>query len=143
MPQVRITLPLHLTARHLRVIRKYFQHPNRLTPQEWQVALQTFDALGQRRVASGRRRLSFRQLYDRYIDRQYADNFIVQLMALEDLEAEAEELRQQYAFEMLTLLEREGFYHEEVVHSEYLAAYCLYWWTACNKSRGCCQIWER
>lgn len=28
------------------------------------------------------------------------------------------------------MLEREGLYREEVACSEYLAAYCLYWWTA-------------
>ena len=130
MPQVHIALSPNLTARHLRVVLKYFEKTNRLSPQEWKVALETFDALGKGTVTIGRQRMSFQQVYDRYVDRRVADDFIAQLMALEDLEAEAEALQQKIAFEMLAMLEREGLYHEEVVSSEYLAAYCLYWWTS-------------
>jgi hypothetical protein len=74
--------------------------------------------------------MSFQQLYDRYVDRQYADDFIAHLMALEDLEADAEPLQRKIAFEILARLEQEGLYHEELASSEYLAAYCLYWWTS-------------
>lgn len=123
-------MPPNLTARHLRVVLKYFEKTDRLSPQEWKIALETFDALDKGSVAIGRRRTSFRQVYDRYVDRQYADNFVAQLMALEDLEAGAEALQRKIAFEILTMLEWEGLYHEEVTDSEYLAAYCLYWWTA-------------
>lgn len=130
MPQVRITLPPNLTARHLRVVLKYFEKTNRLSAREWKVALEAFDVLGKGTVAIGRQRMSFRQVYDRYVDRQYADDFIAQLMVLEDLEADAELLQQKIAFDMLARLEREGLYHEEVAGSEYLAAYCLYWWTS-------------
>jgi hypothetical protein len=31
------------------------------------------------------------------------------------------------------MLEREGLYDESLMNSEYLAAYCLYWWTAFAK----------
>lgn len=70
------------------------------------------------------------------MDRRYADIFIAQLMALEDLEADAEALQQKFAFEVLATLEREGLHQEAVVGSEYLAAYCLYWWT--SFARGYC-----
>lgn len=130
MPRVRIALPPNLADQHLRVALKYFERTDRLSPREWMVALETFDALGKGIVTVGRRRMSFQQVYDRYVDRQYADDFIVQLMALEDLEADAETLQGKIAFEMLARLEREGLYHEEVSGSEYLAAYCLYWWTS-------------
>lgn len=75
--------------------------------------METFDALGKGSVAIGRRQMSFQRVYDRYVDRQYADDFIAQLMALEDLEADAEALQQKVASEMLTMLEREGLYHLE------------------------------
>ena len=130
MSEIRITLPPNLTARHLRVVLKYFERTDRLTPQEWRVALETFDALGKGIVAVGRRRMSFQQVYDRYVDRPYADAFIAQLLALEDVEADAEALQQQFAFDVLAGLERERLYHGEVAGSEYLAAYCLYWWTS-------------
>lgn len=130
MSTVRITLPSLLTTRHRRVVLKYFEHTDRLSPQEWQIAFNTFDALGQASVTIGRRRMRFQQVYNRYIDRQYADRFMAQLMALTELETDAEVLQQQYAFDILAMLEREGLYHENVADSEYLAAYCLYWWAA-------------
>lgn len=94
------------------------------------VALNIFHALGKGIVNVGRRRMTFQQLYDRRIDTRYADSFITRLMALEDLDTEADALLQETALTILAVLEREGLYHEEVAGSEYLAAYCLYWWTA-------------
>jgi hypothetical protein len=133
MPQVRINLPLEMKALHLNVVLKYFEKTVRLSPQEWKVALQTFDVLSKGTVEIGRRQLSFRQFYEHYVDRQYANKFIAQLMGLEDVEAEAEILQQQIASEMLAMLEREKFYHKELANSEYLAAYCLYWWTSFSR----------
>lgn len=130
MPQVRVSLPPHLTVQHLRVALKYFEKTDRLRPHEWRIALQTFDMLGRGTFEMGRRRLSFQQIYDRYVDRRFADDFINQLISLEDLSAAAEKLQQKVAFEVLGMLEREGFYRENLANSEYLAAYCLYWWTA-------------
>jgi len=49
---------------------------------------------------------------------------------MENPEADAEVLQQQYAFDILAMLEGEGLYLNDVAGSEYLAAYCLYWWTA-------------
>lgn len=130
MPQVHITLPPDLTVRHQRVALKYFEKTDRLSVQEWRLVLETFDVLGKGTVAIGRQRMSFRQAYDRFVDRRYADHFLATLMALEHLHTQMEALLQESARAMLTMLEREGLYHEEVVGSEYLAAYCLYWWTA-------------
>jgi hypothetical protein len=97
MPEVRIILPPNLTVQHLRVALKYFEKTDRLSPQEWKIALQTFDILGRGTVEINQRRMSFQQIYDRYIDRQYADDFIARLMALEDLKADAEKLQQKTA----------------------------------------------
>jgi len=112
------------------VALKYFERTDRLSPQEWRVALETFDALGKGIVTIGRRRTSFQQVYDRYVDRQYADGFRDELMVLKNLETDAEALQRKIAFEMLARLEREELYSEEVENSKYLAAYCLYWWTS-------------
>jgi hypothetical protein len=132
MPQISISLPSHLTTQHRRVVLKHFEKTERLSPQEWKMALQAFDMLGKGTIKIERRQMSFQQFYDRHVDRPYADDFIARLMKLEDLE-KAETLQQKTAFEILAMLEREGFYRENLVSSEYLAAYCLYWWTSFAK----------
>jgi len=133
MPQISISLPSHLTTQHRRIVLKYFEKTQRLSPQEWKAALQAFDMLKKGTIEIGRRRMSFQQFYDRYVDYQYADGFIAQLIDLEDFERGAETLQQKTAFDMLAMLEREGFYNENLTSCEYLAAYCLYWWTSFAK----------
>jgi hypothetical protein len=128
MPQIRITLPTDLTADHLRAVLKYFERADRLSPNEWKLVFAAFDALGKAELAIGRRRLSFRQFYEREVDRRWADSFITRLTT--DSEAEVEALQQKTAFEIIGKLEQDGIYHEDVAGSEYLAAYCLYWWTS-------------
>lgn len=109
---------------------KYFEKLGRLSSGEWRIALEAFDLLGKGVVTIGQRQMSFQQIYEYYIDRQYADEFIVQLVSLENLESDAETLQQEVAFDILLTLEKEGLYSEIVNNSEYLAAYCLYWWSA-------------
>jgi hypothetical protein len=122
VPIVHVILPPNLTAQDLRVVLKYFEQTDRLTPQEWKTALKAFDELGKGKVAIGRRRMSFRRVYERMVDDEYTDAFIEHLLATEIAEREADEYQQNAALELLAMLEGEGLYRKEVVGSEYLAA---------------------
>lgn len=133
MSDIHITLPLNLTIEHFRVVVKYFEKSKRLTPQEWKLAIESFNILRQANVIIDKKQMSFQQFYDYFVDIHYADNFIAKLISIEDLENQAENIQNITAFEILSMLERRGFYHEEVPGSEYLAAYCLYWWTSFSK----------
>jgi hypothetical protein len=133
MPDVSIRLPVRLTRKHLRVVRKYFENTDRLSPQDWTIALESFHLLGSATVILAQQPLTFHQVYDRYIDQVYADDFSKRLLELENHGTKAEALQQEYAFAILEMLEQNSLYHEEVEDSEYLAAYCLYWWTAFGK----------
>lgn len=130
MPGTQITLPPSLTAPHLRAVLKYFESANRLNPQEWKLALGAFDLLGRATIVMGRRRLSFRQYYEREIEHRYANEFLNSLLASDDPEAGDEAMQQKIALGIITNLEEAGIYHEDVADSECLAAYCLYWWTS-------------
>jgi hypothetical protein len=130
MRSARVTLPRHLSAAGLRLVLKYFEKAGRMSPAEWKSVLAAFDALGASTVLIGKQRRTFQQLYDGLVDRTFAEKFIARLLADAPSEAEAEALQQETARRMLALLEQEGLYHEAVPGSEYLAAYCLYWWTA-------------
>lgn len=54
MPQVDIRLPVDLTTQHRRIVLKYFEKTQRLSPQEWKAALQAFDMLKKGTVEIGR-----------------------------------------------------------------------------------------
>lgn len=130
MAKPQVVLPSNLRGHELQIALKYFEDAGQLTPREWKTALSTFDALRKGVVMVGQRRITFQQVYDRYVDFPYADSFIAQLTELPDLNVSAEMLQRETSFEVLTALEQQGFYQEESEGSEYLAAYCLYWWTS-------------
>lgn len=130
MAEIEIILPASLTAEHLSVVLAYFEHSGRLSATEWKLALKAFDLLGQATVDVRGNRQSFRQFYENAIDRRYADEFLSRIMTAETTEAAANALQQKVAFEIVANLEHDGLYAERVENSEYLAAYCLYWWTS-------------
>jgi hypothetical protein len=92
--------------------------------------LESFDILAQANVVLRGRQLSFRQVYHRFVDRRFADDFIEELIKLEDLGTAADRLERRMLQEVLASLEKDGLYADNVANSEYLAAYCLYWWSA-------------
>ncbi|MGH9842725.1 MAG: hypothetical protein ACREEM_28610 [Blastocatellia bacterium] len=130
MPNLQIILPTRLTASHLHVVLKYFEATNRLSAQEWKLALESFDLLGHATLVKGQQRSSFREFYESAVERRHADGFLTDLLAADDPEAKGEALQRRIAAEIIGNLEQGGLYHEDVTGSEYLAAYCLYWWTS-------------
>jgi hypothetical protein len=61
-----------------------------LSPQEWRIVFDTFDALGKGVVSIGKRHMTFQQVYDRHVESAYAEDFIAKLLAREWPEREAE-----------------------------------------------------
>lgn len=130
MPNTQIILPSRLTQPHLGAVLKYFEATHRLRATEWKLALEAFDLLASATLVVGKRRRSFRQFYESTVERRHANRFLTDLLAADDPETIGESLQQQIAAAILANLEQEGLYHEDVPDSEYLAAYCLYWWTS-------------
>ncbi|MDQ3010364.1 MAG: hypothetical protein M3X11_06640 [Acidobacteriota bacterium] len=130
MPEIRITLPDGLTTEHLSTVLAYFENSGRLSSIEWKLALKAFDLLGRAMIVGQGERQSFRQFYDQAVDRPYADQFLVQITAPEATGVTTNAQQQKLAFEIIANLERDGWYAEGIENSEYLAAYCLYWWTS-------------
>ncbi len=130
MPGTAVTLAANITKTNLRVVLKHFERAGRLSPAEWPLALESFHRLGAATLRMGGRPVSFRTIYERYVDRPLGDKYIRQLVELTDLDRGAQQLQRQAAQRLLTELEESGLYHENIKGSEYLAAYCFYWWTA-------------
>lgn len=130
MSQTQIILPTRLTPPHLGAVLTYFEIADRLRATDWKLALAAFDMLGNAVLITGQQRKSFRQFYESAVEHRYADEFLTALLDAPDHESKGKTLQQQVAAEMLAQLEKDGLYHEDLTDSEYLAAYCLYWWTS-------------
>ncbi|MGH9846932.1 MAG: hypothetical protein ACREEM_50185 [Blastocatellia bacterium] len=130
MPATQIILPSRLSASHLDAVLKYFEATQRLRAPEWMLALEAFDLLRQATLVTGRQRRSFQQFYESTVEQRYADEFLSDLLAADNPETKGEALQRQVAAAILAELEQQGLYHEDIAGSEYLAAYCLYWWTS-------------
>ncbi|HKI36903.1 MAG TPA: hypothetical protein VKA46_33935 [Gemmataceae bacterium] len=105
MSPVRISLPPQATSQHREAALKYFEKTERLSAADWSLVLETFDTLSRGAVLIERKRWTFRQIYNRYVDARYADEFITQLLALNDPERQGQSLQQQSAATMLAMLE--------------------------------------
>ncbi len=60
---------------------------------------------------------------------RYADGFLADLLAADDPRTKGDLLQREISATILARLEQEGLYSDDITDSEYLAAYCLSWWT--------------
>ena len=130
MSKAQIILPIRLTPTHLAVVLQYFEAANQLGAKDWQLALAAFDMLGNATLVSEGKPKTFRQYYESTVERRYAETFLTALLDADVPATIGPALQQQIATEMLAQLEQDGLYHEDIADSEYLAAYCMYWWTS-------------
>jgi hypothetical protein len=77
-----------------------------------------------------KKRQTFHQFYNQYIDRRFADAFINQLVVLDNLEREAHRLRALISQEIIRFLEQINGFTSNDEGCRMLMIYCLYWWSA-------------
>ncbi len=71
-----IQITPNLTAEHDAVLTEYLRGESRLTRMQWQQLREAVDLLGQSEVTFQERSYTFRQFYETFIDRQFADAFL-------------------------------------------------------------------
>jgi len=120
---MNIIIPPSFTAVHQSVIIRYLTNYQALSSKEWLVALEGFDILGEAIVIAEGNRTKLKKLYTQFIDRKYADDFLENLFPSLQLKgAIAKQI-----FEDLSSL---GFYDNKNLSSQFVLAYCFYWWDA-------------
>ena len=126
---IMILLPAGYSDQHQRLGLHYLQHGRQgLTSAESQMVMTGFDLLHQAIVITKTERLSFYTIYQRYVDAHFADPYLDALLQIEDVTREHNALRARYARVILQQLLAAGFQQGNMVESNLLLAYCLYFW---------------
>jgi hypothetical protein len=126
---LRIELPARFTPEHERLILKYLTSGRQsLTLPEWKQVLDGFDLLHLARVETEGIVQTFRQVYTAHVDQPFADLFIRELLLLEDVSREHQALRARIAHRIVDRLRQAKLRQSGVTESNFLLAYCLYFW---------------
>ncbi len=120
----------NLTAEHDAVLTEYLRGESRLTRAQWQQLREAVDLLEQSTVTFQERSHTFRQFYETFVDRQFADAFLESLVAAKDVERGAPGLQAATARQIVQWVQQQEFYQRGQAESRLLLTFCLYWWAA-------------
>lgn len=98
--------------------------------QAWQLAFAAFDLLDQASLVKPDGRYTFRVLYLEVVDYKFADNYIQELLGLDDVEKESPALWSRYARQIVAECQRRGWRQADLPGARILLSYLLYWWGA-------------
>jgi hypothetical protein len=129
MIAAEIKLPAGFTAKHEQTVIGYLSSDLR-GRQAWQLAFAAFDLLDQASLVTPDGRYSFRALYLEVVDHQMADDYIRELMALENVEKESPALWSGYARQIVVEYRQRGWQQARLPGARILLSYLLYWWGA-------------
>jgi hypothetical protein len=130
---MNIILPPSFTETHKSVIIRYLTNYQTLSSAEWLVALEGFDILGKAVAIVQGNRTKLKELYTQFIDRQYADGFLENLFLSIQPEQDGMQLKVAIAKQIFEDLSSLGFYVQKELDSQFVLAYCFYWWDAFAK----------
>jgi len=124
-----IQLPAGFTATHEQRVIDYLA--GRLRGQTaWRLTFSAFDLLDQALLVTTEGRRTFRTLYLEVFDSAFADDYLRELLALDDVEEESPALWSSYARRIVAECRRRGWREADLPGASLLVSYLLYWWGA-------------
>ena len=126
---VAIQLPSTFTRRYRQVITRYLsQGWWRLSASERRAGFEAFNILHAAWVQWDDESLTFRQVYDTYVDRVWADRYIDELLSLSNPAEQHSALRRRFVTLVVSSLRKIGLVQWSVPDSQVMLAYILHWW---------------
>jgi hypothetical protein len=98
--------------------------------EAWARAFEAFDLLDQAVLVTAGGRYTFRAFYQRIVDRQMADAYLGELLALRDVEQESPALWARFARQIVSEFTQREWRRSNVPQARLLLSYLLYWWGA-------------
>ncbi len=126
---VRVQLPAALTSRQRELALRYFRERRFFTAEERYEAMAAFDVLHGAMLVGDTAR-TFRALYEEFVEQPFADSFLAQLLAAEDVRSVSRLLSVHIGGQIIDALKGNGFYAPVQPDTRFVLAYCLYWWNA-------------
>jgi hypothetical protein len=130
---VRIVIPPAFSRPHEQTLTTYLADYRQLNTGSWQRLYEAIDLLAQAQVTAGETSYTFRQIYDSFVDRPFADEYIEKLLALNNVAKNTEALIATYARRIGPTLEQSGLLQRDIPQSWLLLAYCVYWWQSLSR----------
>lgn len=129
MPALQISLPANFTPKHEQVVIEYLA--GQLTGKNaWQLAFEAFDQLDGATVHLPDGLQTFRTLYRQIIDNEIADQYLSELLALQDVEKQSSALWARFARQIMSEFVQRGWQRADIPETRLLLSYFLYWWGA-------------
>ena len=126
---ITIHFPSTFTRRYRQVITRYLAEGwGRLSPDERKLGFEAFNILHTARVQYPTGSFTFHQVYERYVERVWADRYISRLLALSLPAKQHPALRRRIAALIVASLQKAGLVRPAAPHSQVLLAYILHWW---------------
>jgi hypothetical protein len=129
MAATEIQLPAGFRAEHELAVINYLTN-NLRGRRAWQRAFAAFDLLDHASLVTPDGRYAFRALYLEVVDYKFADDYIQELLALDDIEKASPALWSGYARQIMSECQRRGWQQANLPGARLLLSYLLYWWGA-------------
>lgn len=128
---ITIHFPSTFTQRYRQVITRYLAEGwGRLSSDERKLGFEAFNILHTARVQYPTGSFTFHQVYERYVERVWADRYISRLLALGLPAKQHPALRRRIATLIVASLKKAGLVQPAAPRSQVLLAYILHWWEA-------------
>lgn len=124
-----IQVPADFTIKHEQAVINYLRGDLR-GRRAWQLAFTAYDLLDDAALVTPDGRYTFRALYLEVVDYQMADDYIRELLALNDVERQSPALWSGYARQIVAECQRRGWRQVDLPGARILLSYLLYWWGA-------------
>lgn len=129
MPALQIVLPANFTPKHEKVVIEYLA--GQLAGKEaWRLAFTAFDLLDEAILHLPDGSQTFRTLYRQLIDDEIADQYLHELLTLQDVEKGSPALWARFARQIMTEFVQRGWQRTDIPETRLLLSYFLYWWGA-------------
>jgi len=126
-----VWLPATFTDNHIQAVLKYLDQGRwALSRADWRWALAGFDLLHDALADTPEGLRRFAVLYETQIEAGFADRYIVDLLALDDVSVQGTELWARYARAIVALWRESGWQRRLGSEARLLLAYWLFWWEA-------------
>jgi hypothetical protein len=129
MTVTEIQLPAGFTAEYEQAVISYLAgtlHGRKV----WQTAFAAYDLLDRAMLVMPEGHYSFRALYQEIVDRQMADSYLRELLALDYVREDSPALWSSYARQIVTICQQRGWQEAALPGARVLQSYLLYWWGA-------------
>ncbi|MFP4441311.1 MAG: hypothetical protein ACLFVO_29110 [Chloroflexaceae bacterium] len=129
MSSIQIELPSGFRPDHEHAVIAYLT--DRLRGQaQWLLLFEAIDLLDQAVAIITGNRITFRTLYQQLFDLVYANLYIDELLALNDVRQQSAMLWAKYARQIVSDMAQRGWQFADVPETRLLLSYLLYWWGA-------------